>query len=65
MKLAAPHRRALSFVRNNTELVMDAEPIPFEQRSKWLIDRELCLKFATQLPQITGIPAHIQSLLPS
>lgn len=77
MMLAALYVPALIFLQNKAELVMNAEQIPFKERSQWLIDRGLSFKFATQLPQFMGILApliaapagkmiaNIHSLLPS
>jgi hypothetical protein len=77
MMLAALYVPALIFLQGKAELVMNAEQIPFKERSQWLIDRGLSFKLATQLPQFIGILApliaapagkmiaNIHSLLPS
>jgi hypothetical protein len=77
MMLATLYVPALIFLQNKAELVMNAEQIPFKERSQWLIDRGLSFKFATQLPQFIGILApliaapagkifaNLHSLLPS
>lgn len=77
MMLATMYVAILIFLQSNADLVMNAEQIPLKDRSKWLVDRGLSFKFATQLPHFTGILApllaapagkmiaNIHSLLPS
>ena len=59
MMLAALYVPALIFLQSKAEQVMNEEQIPFKDRSEWLIDRGLSFKFATQLPQFTGILAPL------